>query len=41
MHFIKIVYMTLVKDVKAGFTTRGLLQWDFVIGERDQAQLPT
>lgn len=32
MHFIKIVYMTLVKDVKAGFTTRGLLQWDFVIG---------
>ena len=40
MHFIKIVYMTLVKDVKAGFTTRRLLQWDFVIGERDQAQLP-
>ena len=40
MHLIKIVYMTLVNDIKAGFTTRRLLQWDFVIGERDQAQLP-
>ena len=40
MHFIKIVYMTLVKDIESGFTTRGLLQWDFVIEERDQAQLP-
>ena len=40
MHLIKIVYMTLVNDIKAGFTKRRLLQWDFVIGERDQAQLP-